>query len=194
MIGYANKYIFDVNKIISIEDVNAYLLSKDSLVLDSTNTTNTGSFSFKIKNANIYLDSFMQAQRQQARKVMGYDSKIKSELYNIIYNLQTEYHTPYTNSKIIDPAINYIHSNYYKENISIEHLATLCGISTVFTFLSLPGLHFFLNFRHESVKGRDFGLVGSPVTDGNIAFGRCNGLKTLNIPKSAIACKTLLMS
>lgn len=88
-------------------------------------------FSFKIKNANIYLDSFMQAQRQQARKVMGYDSKIKSELYNIIYNLQTEYHTPYTNSKIIDPAINYIHSNYCKENISIGHLSSLCGISTV---------------------------------------------------------------
>lgn len=34
---------------LAIEDVNAYLLSKDSLVLDSTNTTNTGSFSFKIK-------------------------------------------------------------------------------------------------------------------------------------------------
>ena len=97
-------------------------------------------FSFKIKNANIYLDSFMQAQRQQARKVMGYDSKIKSELYNIIYNLQTEYHTPYTNSKIIDPAINYIHSNYCKENISIGHLSSLCGISTVHlrnTFIKL---------------------------------------------------------
>ena len=97
-------------------------------------------FSFKIKNANIYLDSFMQAQRQQARKVMGYDSKIKSELYNIIYTMQTEYNLPYTNSKIIEPAINYIHSNYYKENISIEHLATLCGISTVHlrnTFIKL---------------------------------------------------------
>lgn len=88
-------------------------------------------FLFKIKNASTYLESFKQAQRQQTRKAPGYDSKIKSELYNIIYNMQTEYNLPYTNSKIIEPAINYIHINYYKENISIEHLASLCGISTV---------------------------------------------------------------
>ena len=88
-------------------------------------------FSFKIKNVNAYLESFKQAQRQQTRKTTGYDSKIKSELYNIIYNMQSEYNLPYTNSKIIEPAIDYVHLNYYKENISIEHLASLCGISTV---------------------------------------------------------------
>lgn len=88
-------------------------------------------FSFKVKNANSYLESFKQAQRQQARKNAGYISKIKSELYNIIYNMQTEYNIPYTKSAIIEPAINYIHLNYYKENISIEYLASLCGISTV---------------------------------------------------------------
>ncbi len=88
-------------------------------------------FSFKIKNSNTYLESFKQAQRQQTRKTTGYDSKIKAELYNIIYNMQLEYDLPYTNSKIIEPAIEYIHLNYYKENISVEHLASLCGISTV---------------------------------------------------------------
>ena len=97
-------------------------------------------FAFKIKNVNTYLENFKQSQKQQIRKNTGYDSKIKSELYNIIYTMQTEYNLPYTNSKIIEPAINYIHSNYYKENISIEHLATLCGISTVHlrnTFIKL---------------------------------------------------------
>ncbi len=88
-------------------------------------------FSFKVKNVNTYLECFKQAQKQQTRKTTGYDSKIKSELYNIIYNMQMEYNLPYTNSKIIEPAINYIHSNYYKENISVEYLASLCGISTV---------------------------------------------------------------
>ena len=88
-------------------------------------------FSFKIKNSNSYIESFKQARRHQAHKNPGYDAKIKSELYNIIYNMQSEYKIPYANIKIIEPAINYIHSNYYKENISIEHLASLCGISSV---------------------------------------------------------------
>lgn len=89
-------------------------------------------FSFKVKNVNTYLESFKQAQRQQARKNAGYISKIKSELYNIIYNMQTEYNIPYIKTEIIEPAINYIHLNYYKENISVEYLASLCGISTVY--------------------------------------------------------------
>lgn len=88
-------------------------------------------FSYKVKNINIYLESFKQAQRQQARKTTGYDAKIKSELYNIIYNMQSEYNLPYTSSRIIEPAINYIHANYDKEKISIEYLSSLCAISTV---------------------------------------------------------------
>lgn len=88
-------------------------------------------FSFKTKNVNLYIESFKQAQKMQARKSAGYISKIKSELYNIIYNIQAEYSIPYTNSEIIEPAINYIHLNYCKENISVAHLAALCGISTV---------------------------------------------------------------
>lgn len=88
-------------------------------------------FALKIKNVNTYLESFKQAQKMQTKKSAGYISKIKSELYNIIYNMQTEYNIPYTKTTIIEPAIHYIHLNYYKENISIEQLASLCGISTV---------------------------------------------------------------
>ena len=67
----------------------------------------------------------------QTRKSAGYDSKIKAELYTIIYCMQSEYRLPYANAKIIEPALDYIHSNYYKENISIGYLASLCGISSV---------------------------------------------------------------
>lgn len=88
-------------------------------------------FAFKVKNVNAYLESFRQAQRHQAKKHAGYDSRIKAELYSIISNMQAEYGLPYANSRIIEPAVNYIHQNYYKENISIAHLASLCGISTV---------------------------------------------------------------
>ena len=87
-------------------------------------------FAFKIKNVNAYLESFKQAQKQQTKNA-GFISKIKSELYNVIYNMQMEYNLPYSNTHIIGPAIDYIHSNYHKENISVEHLSSLCGISTV---------------------------------------------------------------
>lgn len=88
-------------------------------------------FSFKVKNTASYVESFKQSQRMQTRKNTGYTSKIKSELYNIIYNMQYEYDLPYSTGKSINPAIEYIHANYYKENITVEHLAALCGISTV---------------------------------------------------------------
>lgn len=88
-------------------------------------------FSSKVKNVNSYLESFRQAQKMQTRKSAGYESRIKSELYSIIYNMQAEYDLPYAKSTIIEPAINYIHLNYYKENISVAHLASLCNISTV---------------------------------------------------------------
>lgn len=32
---------------------------------------------------------------------------------------------------MIEPAVEYIHQNYYKETIRISHLASLCGVSTV---------------------------------------------------------------
>lgn len=88
-------------------------------------------FSFKVKNINSYLESFKLAHRMHTRKNAGYASKTKSELYNILYNMQFEYSLPYSTCKIIQPAIDYIHANYYKENINVEHLASLCGISAV---------------------------------------------------------------
>lgn len=88
-------------------------------------------FSFKVKNITSYLESFRQAQKMQAHKSAGYSSKIKSDLYNIIYHMQYEYNLPYSTCKSIEPAIDYIHANYYKESINVEHLASLCGISAV---------------------------------------------------------------
>ena len=88
-------------------------------------------FAFKIKNLNSVLESFKTSQKTWLKKKQGYASKVKSELYNIIYNMQLEYSIPYSNSTIIQPAIDYIHSNYYKESISVTYLASLCNISSV---------------------------------------------------------------
>ena len=88
-------------------------------------------FALKTKNVDAYLNSFQKAQKHKARKGAWAISKIKSELYNIIYNMQSEYNVPYSKSNVIEPAVNYIALNYYKENISVEFLASLCKISSV---------------------------------------------------------------
>jgi AraC-like DNA-binding protein len=89
-------------------------------------------FAFKVKNLKPYLESFKQSCKVWTKKSAGYTQKVKAELYNIIYNMQSEFDLPYGNSLVIKPAVDYIFSNYYKENISVSHLASLCGISEVY--------------------------------------------------------------
>lgn len=100
-------------------------------------------FAFKVKNAASYLECFQKARRYRVQKAPGYDARIKAELYTILYNMQSEHNLPYANSKLLAPALEYIHSHYYKENISVESLAKMCGISTVHlrnTFLKRFGV------------------------------------------------------
>ncbi len=88
-------------------------------------------FAFKVKNAASYADFFRQAQKLQRRKSAGFATSIKAQLYGIISQMQSEFDLPYARSRVIQPALDYIHGHYYKESISVEHLAALCGISTV---------------------------------------------------------------
>lgn len=88
-------------------------------------------FVFKVKNANSILESFKSSQKIWTKKKSGYTSKVKAELYNIIYIMQSEYSIPYSDPSVIQPAIDYIHSNYHKGTIRVTHLADLCSISTV---------------------------------------------------------------
>lgn len=115
-------------------------------------------FAFKVKNLNSFLESFKSSVKIWTKKRTGYASKVKSELYNIIYNMQSEYSIPYSNSTVIQPAIDYIHSNYYKENISVDYLANLCNISTVHlgnTFVkvfAMPTVRYINNLRMSRAK------------------------------------------
>lgn len=89
-------------------------------------------FSLSVKNANALLQSFRESQKIWTKKATGYHTKIKSELYQILYQLQSEYEIPYSKSATIEPAVGYIHSHYDKETIFVSHLAGLCGISQVY--------------------------------------------------------------
>lgn len=88
-------------------------------------------FAVKIKNMGLFLQSFKNAQKSFTRKTIGWDSEIKSELYRIIWHMQSEFNLPYGCSAVIQPAVDYIHANYYRETISVTYLASLCNISTV---------------------------------------------------------------
>lgn len=89
-------------------------------------------FVFKPKNYNYILKQFSTAKSVWKEKKLGYMLKCKAELYNIIYTMQQQYHVAYTPSFKIDmitPAIEYIHTHYTDEIISIEKLSKMCEIT-----------------------------------------------------------------
>lgn len=88
-------------------------------------------FVYKAQCITPFFESFKSGLKFWNSKKIGYDAGVKAELYNIIFNMQSEYNLPYTPSLVIQPALEYIHSNYYKESITVPFLASLCGISTV---------------------------------------------------------------
>ena len=89
-------------------------------------------FVFSPKDAPKFLSNFSSAARLQKRKNLGYQMQIMSLLYDIIATMQIEYNQKYitTDTKaLIAPAVDYIHSNYTKDQFNIGELAKMCSIS-----------------------------------------------------------------
>lgn len=102
---------------------------------DISETIDLKPFSFRVKNASSFLNSFTQAERVWRTKSSGYELKCKAELYNTIYNLRKEFELGYISKGVSDkikPAIDYIHQEYINGNIEIARLARLCGISETY--------------------------------------------------------------
>ena len=92
-------------------------------------------FVFKTKNKNAFFESFKKAREVWKSKAFGYEMKCKSELYDIIYHMQKEYELGYVSKStaaVIRKAVDYIHTNYTEENISISHLARMCKVSETY--------------------------------------------------------------
>lgn len=87
-------------------------------------------FAFSIKNPALYLEAFKKSELAWRHKNAAYSSQIKSELYNIIYNMQAEYHDSLQCTSRIQPAVDYICTHYHTETISISFLAHLCNMSS----------------------------------------------------------------
>lgn len=91
-------------------------------------------FLLRPKNSSYFLDSFRTASNAWSNKTIGYQMRCKAELYNIICNMQSEYLLNYVSKSTrsrLDPALEYIHKEYTRENLSIPYLADLCNMSEV---------------------------------------------------------------
>lgn len=89
-------------------------------------------FSFQVQNPQIVFEHFKKAELAWRTKCTAYHMKCKSELYQIIYYIQTSYFSKYTPTakyNQIQPAIEYINNNYIHENITIYKLSSLCSMT-----------------------------------------------------------------
>ena len=92
-------------------------------------------FLFTTKNKAGFLERFRKADAIWKSQTPGYQMKCKAELYSIICDMQDEFRLGYISKstlEIIMPAIDYIHTNYTFDNISITFLAQICGISETY--------------------------------------------------------------
>ena len=92
-------------------------------------------FSFNTKNIQLFFDSFRHAEQIWRTKSHGFEMKCKSELYNILYNMQKEFELGYiqkSKAELIKPAIDFIHKNYTTDTITIPKLTQLCDISETY--------------------------------------------------------------
>jgi len=93
---------------------------------------NTQPFIFAPKDPAKMLSDFSATAKIFKRKGTAYKLQIMSLLYSIIASMQIEYNRKYINSNskaIIAPAVEYMHSNYTKQQFNIGDMAELCMIS-----------------------------------------------------------------
>ena len=92
-------------------------------------------FVFRVKNMSSYIDRYKRAVPVWEKKGVGHEAFVKAQLYNIISMLQADYFSDYATSgklKKIMPAIEYIREHFLTEIISIEALADMCGMTSVY--------------------------------------------------------------
>ena len=141
------KYIFEGNNILYTGKNDIILLPEHSNYIVKEECQNDCyAINFKIADAvnfepfvfnigDLVTDMFKSAEKAFRFKSSGYEMQCKAHLYSIICSMLREYekkYVPQSTVHIIAPAIDYIHKNYTSENINVDYLANLCGISTTY--------------------------------------------------------------
>jgi len=92
-------------------------------------------FIVKFRNAEPLLKSFKEAAKVWRRQSEFKNASVMKYLYDIILQLceeTSEKYIPESNMRIIMPAIDKIHADFTANDINVDELAKLCGISEVY--------------------------------------------------------------
>ena len=82
-----------------------------------------------------YSELFQTASRFWDSQTIGYRSKIKSLLYQILYTMQKNYHPDYVPGSLVfklNITMEYIGEHYTENNISVKKLAEMAEMSEVY--------------------------------------------------------------
>lgn len=138
-------YFFKTGEIIKVEANDIIYMPKHSdydvmsespgecyaINFDIPETVAFKPFVIKVKNSNYFLDCFKNTEKVWKSKEPGYEIKCKANLYNILYKLQQQYFSYISSKKekIIQPAVDYIHSKYTETPLRISELSAMCNIT-----------------------------------------------------------------
>lgn len=148
--GKRNNYIFSNGFVLKVQENSLFYLPKGSsykidsiangegcwaINFDLLNDLKTEPFSVKFQEPEKVLNAFQKSVDAFQKSNNHCNVTILKNLYDIILMLKKEYEKNYIpNEKmlLIKPAIDSMNSNYFKNNLTIENLSKLCGISSTY--------------------------------------------------------------
>lgn len=85
-------------------------------------------------NPDYFGRKFRELHTAWIKKQTGFEYECKSILYRILMKIELEYagSKPSSNFDKIEEAVDYIHENYISENITVDSLAKMCGMSDTY--------------------------------------------------------------
>lgn len=145
----SSKFIFDNQKILEYSEPCIVYLPKDSnyrvlspqdihsascyaINFDLADDIQSEGFVVPLQANSKMNPLFLTCEKTWGEKRSGYYAKCMSLLYEIIYLMQTELNSNYipaSQKEKLTNAMEFIHSHYLTEEISVPHLAFLCSMS-----------------------------------------------------------------
>lgn len=116
--GEHKKYVLEIHRPGTFIDI----FYASNIPLNSTPTL----YKFSTNNTYINFQQILAIRQQNPAKNYA---KCMSILWDLIYKIQTNTRLPKAQNEMIEPAIEYIENHYLDPQISVEKLATRCGIS-----------------------------------------------------------------
>lgn len=143
-------YVFSDGFILKVHENSLFYLPKGSSYKVITHTEGEGCwainfdfleefneypFSVKFRNTEKILKVFEKSVYAFCKSDTHSNLTVIKNLYDIILLLKKEYeksHMPSEKSLLIKPAVDIMNSNYFKNDLTIEKLSELCGISVAY--------------------------------------------------------------